>query len=415
MTPPPASSDDGDPRERAVWNAVASAGVGESEFHVDLASIDAIGDVSVSDAGVSVTVTLPVPSDRIRDALAAEIESAAVTVTGVDVVAVEFRPRAADSGKDVDVLPGVNNVVAVASGKGGVGKSTVASTLAVALADAGADVGLLDADVYGPNAPAMLGLDDGSVDATSNDEMVPREAHGVRVMSMAFVAADDDPVVWRGPLVDEFVKQLTDDVQWGALDYLVVDLPPGTGDVHLSLVQHLPVAGAVIVTTPQAVAVDDAARGLLGFARYDAPVLGVVENMSGFECPDCGETHDVFGSGGATELADEFGVPVLGRIPLDPAVGTRQGDDDPERPPGIDVPLVGRLQLPRTAAERTQRNALPPLVRRDDGGSPRTALLETATRVAARLNEAAMQLDDDATLHDVETDTADDASSGVEN
>jgi ATP-binding protein involved in chromosome partitioning len=163
------------------------------------------------------------------------------------------------------------------------------------------------------------------------------------------------------------------------------------------------------VTTPQAVAIDDAARGLLGFARYGAPVLGVVENMAGFECPDCGEVHDIFGSDGASELADEFGIPVLGRVPLDPAVGALESDDDPDRPPGIDVPLVGRLQLPRTAAERTDRNHLPPLVRREDGGAPKTALRDTATRVAARLQEATTQLDDDAALHDIEATEHDDA------
>lgn len=404
MTVPHDSNTDRDgSREQAVRNAVADAEVGESKFDTDLTSIGAISDVTIRDAGVSITVTLPVASDRIRDELAADIKTAATSVSGIDAVAVEFRPRAAESGKQVDMLPDVKNVVAVASGKGGVGKSTVASNLAVALADAGADVGLLDADVYGPNAPAMLGLDDRSADATAADEMVPREAHGVRVMSMGFVSDEDDPVIWRGPLVDEFVKQLANDVQWGALDYLVVDLPPGTGDAHLSLLQHLPVAGTVIVTTPEAVAVDDAARSLLGFARYDAPVLGIVENMVGFECPDCGGTHDIFGSGGASELADEFGTPVLGRIPLDSAVGTIEPDDEPERPPGINVPLVGRIQMPRTEAERRQRNALPPVVRREESGTAKTALLETASRVAARVDEAATQLVEDAAFHDVET------------
>ncbi|MEF8783553.1 MAG: Mrp/NBP35 family ATP-binding protein [Haloarculaceae archaeon] len=401
MTAPPDPGDAGS-RERAVREAIAHAGVGESELYADLASIDAIGDVSVRDAVASITVTLPAPSDRIRETILAEIDAATTTVPGVETVAVEFQPRAVDSGKHVDMLPEVKNVVAVASGKGGVGKSTVASNLAAALADAGADVGLLDADVYGPNAPAMLGLDDRSANATGADEMVPREAHGVRVMSMAFVADDDDPVIWRGPLVDEFVKQLAGDVRWGPLDYLVVDLPPGTGDVHLSLVQHFPVAGTVIVTTPQAVAVDDAARGVLGFARYGAPVLGIVENMAGFECPDCGGTHDIFGSGGASELVEEFGIPILGRVPLDPAVGTLDSDEDREQPPGIDVPLVGRLQLPRTAAERTRPNALPPLACRENGGPPKAALREMATRVAARLNEAATHTDD-ATFHEVDT------------
>jgi len=398
----PAPNGDADSRERTVRRAVADAGVGESALYADLPDIDAIGDVSVRDERATVTVTLPMPSDRIRESIAGDIEAAAKTVAGVDAVAVEFRPRVSDSGKHVEMLPEVSAVVAVASGKGGVGKSTVATNLAAALADAGADVGLLDADVYGPNAPALLGLSDRAADATADDEMVPREAHGVRVMSMEFVADDDDPVIWRGPLADEFVKQLADDVRWGPLDYLVLDLPPGTGDVHLSVVQHLPVAGTVVVTTPQAVAADDAARGLLGFARYDAPVLGLVENMTAFECPDCGETHELFGAGGADDLAEEFGVPVLGRVPLDPAVGSPRSDGEPDRPPGIDVPVVGRLQLPRTAAERNRRDTPAPLVSRADGGAPGVALREMATRVAARLEEAAAHLDEDAVLHDAD-------------
>jgi ATP-binding protein involved in chromosome partitioning len=259
----------------------------------------------------------------------------------------------------------------------------------VALADAGASVGLLDADVYGPNAPALLGLGERKPDATFEDTIVPREAHGVRAMSMGFVVEEDDPVIWRGPLVDDFVKQLFDDVEWGALDYLVVDMPPGTGDAQLSLVQHLPVTGAVIVTTPQAVAVDDARRGLRGFANYEVPVLGVAENMAGFECPDCGSSHDIFDDGGARRLAEEFGVPVLGQIPIDPAVGTLSTEDEGETERGIRVPGLGRFQLPRTREERDGANALDPMVVREDGGEARTALRLLASRTAARVNELA--------------------------
>jgi ATP-binding protein involved in chromosome partitioning len=291
------------------------------------------------------------------------------------------------------MLPGVKNVVAVSSGKGGVGKSTVAANLAVALADAGASVGLLDADVYGPNAPTLFGLDGGAPAASIEDQMVPREAHGVKVMSMGFIADEDEPVIWRGPIVDEFVKQLFGDVSWGELDYLIVDLPPGTGDVQLSLVQHLPVAGAVVVTTPQEVALDDAARGLTGFARYDVPILGVVENMAGFVCPDCGEETDVFGAGGGDTLGEEFDLPVLGRVPIDPAVGTLDSGEEPPKPPGVSIPGIGRLQLPRTREEREGGGRLPPTALREDGGETREQLLRAATRVAARVNQAAVELD----------------------
>jgi len=386
------------PTDRAatVRDAIASAGVGESELHADLVDIDGVGDIIVRDGVASVEVSLPVPSDRLREHLASGIADAATGVEDVDSVEVGFRGDPVDPGEHIEMVPDVKNVVAVASGKGGVGKSTVAANVAIALADAGASVGLIDADVYGPNAPALFGLSERTPDTTTADEMVPREAHGVHVMSMGFLADEDDPVIWRGPLVDEFIKQLFGDVHWGELDYLIVDMPPGTGDVQLSLVQHLPVAGAIIVTTPQEVAVDDAGRGLVGFARYDVPVLGVIENMAGFECPDCSEVHDIFGTGGGDFLAEEYGVPVLGRVPLDPAVGTLAPDEDEGETvtaPGIDLPLIGRLQLPRTREEREQTGSLPPMALRENGGEARERLRAAATRAAARLNQAAVQFD----------------------
>jgi len=375
--------------ESAVMAALSDAAVGRELLFADLVAIDGVGDLRVEAGSVTVPVTLPTPSASLRERLDREIRTAAGSVEGVDRVTVTWEASAADPGQRVDFIPDVKNVVAVASGKGGVGKSTVATNLAVALADAGASVGLLDADVYGPNAPALLGLGERKPDATFEDTMVPREGHGVRSMSMGFVVEEDDPVIWRGPLVDDFVKQLFDDVEWGALDYLVVDMPPGTGDAQLSLVQHLPVTGAVIVTTPQAVAVDDARRGLRGFANYEVPVLGVAENMAGFECPDCGSTHDIFDAGGAERLAEEFGVPVLGRIPIDPAVGTLSTDDEDDDGRGIRVPGLGRLQLPRTNEERDGANALDPMVVREDGGEARNALRLLASRTAARVNELA--------------------------
>jgi ATP-binding protein involved in chromosome partitioning len=219
------------------------------------------------------------------------------------------------------VLPGVRNVVAVASGKGGVGKSTIAVNLAAGLSKLGARVGLFDADVYGPNVPRMVDADD-HPQATAQETIVPPEKFGMKLMSMAFLVGEDDPVIWRGPMVHKVLTQLVEDVEWGDLDYMVLDLPPGTGDTQLTILQTLPLTGAVIVTTPQDVALDDARKGLRMFGKHDTNVLGVVENMAGFRCPDCGSVHDVFGSGGGRAFADENDLPYLGGIPLDPAIRT---------------------------------------------------------------------------------------------
>jgi len=369
--------------EERVLAAVSDADVGADDLFLNLADLEAV-EVDVAGSVAHLTVTIPVPASTIRDRLADGLRAAVSGVDGVETVEVAWRPNVADPGLRVDVLPDVKNVVAVSSGKGGVGKSTVAANLAVALADAGASVGLLDADVYGPNAPSMLGLGDGSPATTPDARIVPREAHGVRVMSMDFVVDEDDPIIWRGPMVNDVLMQLTGDVEWGELDYLLVDMPPGTGDAQLTLVQYLPVAGAVVVTTPQSVAVDDARRGLRAFARYDVPILGIVENMSDFRCPDCGAVHEIFGDGGAAGLAEEFEVPVLGRLPLDPAVGTLSEE---ERSRAVSIPMVGRIGLPRTREEREGR--LPPVALRD-GAESRLAARETATRVAARVNAAAV-------------------------
>jgi ATP-binding protein involved in chromosome partitioning len=370
-----------------VRQALAAAAIGRDVTLVDLSEAGGIGEISVTGETATVTVTLPIPAPDVRARMRAEIRRTALDVEGVSAVDCRFEPSAADSGARVEVIPQVKNVIAVGSGKGGVGKSTIASNLAVSLAATGADVGLLDADVYGPNAPAMLGLSDHKPAATLDDRMVPREGHGVKAMSMGFVVEEEDPVIWRGPIVDEFIKQLFGDVEWGALDYLVIDLPPGTGDAQLSLVQHLPVTGAVIVTTPQALAVDDAKRGLRGFARYDVPILGIIENMSGFTCPDCGSDHDIFDTGGAEELGAEFDVPVLGRVPLDPVLGAvTASEDETSDPPGVSIPGLGRLQLPQLREEREQADSLDPITIREDGGDTRGAIELLATRTAARIN-----------------------------
>ena len=231
-------------------------------------------------------------------------------------------------------LPGLGQIIAVSSGKGGVGKSTIATNLAVALGRSGARVGLMDADVYGPNVPRMMGVN--TPPAVLNEKIVPLEAHGVKVISLGFLIERDQPAIWRGPIVMKIVNQFLKDVAWGTLDYLVVDMPPGTGDAQLSLVQATNVSGAIIVTTPQEVSVGDALRGVKMFERVNTPVIGIVENMSWLECQHCGKPTAIFGSGGGERLATEVGLPLLGQVPLVPRVmeGADRGEpivvSDPE-------------------------------------------------------------------------------------
>ena len=216
--------------------------------------------------------------------------------------------------------PNLGNIIAISSGKGGVGKSTVASNIAIALTMQGARVGLMDADIYGPNIPRMMGVNEQP--RVENEKMIPLVAHGVKVMSLGFIIERDQPAIWRGPIIMKIITQFVRDVAWGELDFFLVDLPPGTGDAQLSLVQATRVAGALIVTTPQEVAIGDALRGAKMFQRVDVPVLGVIENMSWLECAHCGEKTAIFGSGGGARLAVELGVPLLGQIPLYPPVLT---------------------------------------------------------------------------------------------
>ncbi|MEZ4504848.1 MAG: Mrp/NBP35 family ATP-binding protein [Thermomicrobiales bacterium] len=224
---------------------------------------------------------------------------------------------------DAQPIKGVKNAVAVASGKGGVGKSTVAVNIAVALARTGAKVGLLDADVYGPSIPLMMGTHDRPI--MKDNRILPIEAHGVKLMSIGFILDPEKALIWRGPLVAQLITQFLNDVEWGDLDYLIIDLPPGTGDAQLTLVQRIPISGAVIVTTPQDVALADALKGLKMFEEVKTPILGIVENMSGFVCPVCGTNHDIFDTGGGERIAREHNVELLGKIPLEPLV--RAGGD----------------------------------------------------------------------------------------
>jgi len=296
--------------------------VEDPELGDDIVSLGIVNDVTVEDGVAHVSLALGTPYSPAESAIADRVRET-LREHDVEPDLSAYHPEQ-DGGAADDVLPNVKNVVAVASGKGGVGKSTVAVNLASALADRGARVGLFDADVYGPNVPRMVSAEE-APQATEDETLVPPEKYGVKLMSMAFLTGEDDPVIWRGPMVHKVLTQLVEDVEWGYLDYLIVDLPPGTGDTQLTVLQTMPVTGAVVVTTPQDVALDDARRGLEMFGTHDTPVLGIVENMSAFVCPDCGSTHDVFGEGGGEALAEESGLPFLGSVPLDPSV--RAGGD----------------------------------------------------------------------------------------
>ena len=244
--------------------------------------------------------------------------------------------------------PHLGNIIAISSGKGGVGKSTVATNLAVALAQQGGRVGLMDADIYGPNIPRMMGVN--APPPVENEKIIPLQAHGVKIMSLGFMIERDQPAIWRGPIIMKIITQFLRDVQWGELDYFLVDMPPGTGDAQLSLVQATMVHGAIIVTTPQEVASGDALRGAKMFQRVAVPVLGIVENMSFFICPNCSEKHRIFGSGGGKRLAEELDVPLLGEVPFFPAVlsGGDRGEpivvSEPDTPAAKAlIDLAGRL------------------------------------------------------------------------
>ncbi|MCA9422584.1 MAG: Mrp/NBP35 family ATP-binding protein [Nitrospirales bacterium] len=260
-----------------------------------------------------------------------------------------------------NLIPGVEYVIAVSSGKGGVGKSTVTTNLAVALTKAGKTVGLLDADVYGPNIPTMMGVT--KPPAKEDAKIIPAEGHGVKVMSMGFFVPEETPVVWRGPMVHGAIQQFFRDVVWGDLDYLLIDLPPGTGDVQLSLSQLVPLTGAVTVTTPQEVALQDVRKGIVMFQKVNVPILGVIENMSFYVCGHCGERSEIFSHGGGEKAAEKFGVPFLGRIPLDPEI--RRGGDEgtpivianPSSPQAKAFTDMAAALITRTARESSEGKA----------------------------------------------------------
>jgi ATP-binding protein involved in chromosome partitioning len=309
--------------------------VQEPELGGDLISRNMVRDLRVDGTAVAFQIELTTPACPLKDEIESRVR-AALEPIGVSSVEVTWGAavRRATPRTPEQLLPNVKNVIAVASGKGGVGKSTVAVNLAVALAADGASVGLLDADITGPNVPLMLGLD-GQPGKSADNKIVPLSRHGVKAISIQFFVPQGQPIIWRGPLVGGAITQFLRDVDWGDLDYLVVDLPPGTSDAQLTLAQAVPISGAVLVTTPQEVSLLDVDKALAMFKRMSVPVLGLVENMTALVCPHCGESIEVFGRGGGERFAGEHGLELLGAIPLD--VTVRQGGD-------VGVPAVAQRE-----------------------------------------------------------------------
>ncbi len=333
--------------------------VQEPELHKDLVTLNMIRDLEIDGDKVSFTVVLTTPACPLRGRIENEARQAALAVPGVSTVKVKMDASVPSDGRPRGMLKlPVRNVVAVASGKGGVGKSTVAVNIAVALAQTGAKVGLLDADIYGPNVPTMMGIQQ-LPPQNESGKLTPAVAYGVELMSIGFLVKPGQPLIWRGPMLHSAIRQFLNDVEWGELDYLIIDLPPGTGDAQLSLAQSVPLSGGVIVTLPQAVSLEDARRGLEMFRELNVPILGVIENMSYLELPD-GTRMDVFGTGGGEKLAKAANAPYLGQIPMDPNV--RVGGDQGE-----------------------------PIVVANPDSAPSRALRSLAEQIAARLSVAALQ------------------------
>jgi len=310
--------------EEQVLSALRA--VQDPDLHRDIVSLGFVKDVQVRGGEVDFTIELTTPACPVRDEMKAQAEALVAALPGVTAARAKMTANVSTRGGfGRQQVPGIRNIVAVGAGKGGVGKSTTSVNLAVALALKGARVGLLDGDVYGPNIPQMLGVI-GAPEVDAEKRIVPPQAQGVKVISMGMLVPADQPIIWRGPMLHGAVQQFMRDVAWGELDYLVVDLPPGTGDVALSMAQSVPMAGAVVVTTPQGVSVADVRKAVGMFRQLNIPVLGVIENMSYFVCGHCHERTDIFGNGGGRRLAEELQIPFLGEVPIDTRV--RQGGDE---------------------------------------------------------------------------------------
>jgi ATP-binding protein involved in chromosome partitioning len=329
--------------EQAVLDALGT--IIDPDLRKDIVTLGFIRDLAITGGEVAFRIVLTTPACPVKEemeAQAIELVSALEGVSGVAVTMDAEVPQGRGIKNNV-AIEGVRNIIAVSSGKGGVGKSTVAVNLAVALAADGAKVGIMDADVYGPNVPMMLGTGYGQPEI-ENNQLIPIEAHGVKMISMAVLVPPDKPMILRGPMLHGVVRQFLSDVKWGELDYLIVDMPPGTGDVQLSLAQLVPVQGAVLVTTPQEVSLSDVRRAVKMFEQVNVPVLGVIENMSYFIAPDTGNKYEIFGTGGGQKLCDEYGLNFLGQVPL--GMEVREGGDN-----GVPV-VVLAPDSPQSAAFR---------------------------------------------------------------
>jgi ATP-binding protein involved in chromosome partitioning len=343
--------------------------VQEPELHKDLVTLNMIQDLESKDGDVSFTIMLTTPACPLRSRIEKEAKEAVMALEGVKRVEIKMDSNVPNDGRMRGLVTApIRNAIAVASGKGGVGKSTVAVNLAVALAQSGARVGLMDADIYGPNIPTMMGVE--RMPNPKEDKLIPAEAYNVKMMSMGFLVKPGQPLIWRGPMLNSAIRQFLSDVEWGELDYLIIDLPPGTGDAPLSLAQALPLSGVVIVTMPQNVSLEDASRGLQMFAQLEVPILGVIENMSYLTLPD-GTKMDVFGQGGGQQLANNYNVPFLGAVPLNPEV--RVGGDSGK-----------------------------PIIISDPESDAALALQEIAQAVAARVSVAALSSGDSLSINIVD-------------
>jgi ATP-binding protein involved in chromosome partitioning len=324
-----------------------------------LVAAGSVRGIGVDGANVAVEIALGYPAENWCDTLAIQLQQLLEADPRIDraVVDVSWYVIAHKVQQGLTPLPEVKNIIAVASGKGGVGKSTTAANLALALQAEGATVGILDADIYGPSQPRMLGLS-GKPDTRDGKVIVPKNGYGLQVMSIGFMIEEDTPMIWRGPMVTQALQQLLNETDWQGLDYLIIDLPPGTGDIQLTLCQRVPVSGAVIVTTPQDIALLDARKGLKMFEKVAVPVLGIVENMSTHVCSNCGHEEPIFGSGGGESMAEQYGVPLLGRLPLDMRIRQESDSGHPTVIAAPDSAIAATYrEIARKVAGRLSRQA----------------------------------------------------------